>query len=131
MKTWLLDLIFVPLICATAYYLYCQGYGVSRSIAAVLFSFWPRQTSDKATLNSCSGWVRHVGRFRESRVYEFTLDTQLTKGTVEVTLLNRQKQLMLRLTQAHPAGRLELDKKARYYIRWEFSSATGTCELRW
>ncbi len=131
MNTWLLSLILVPLFCITMYYLYCQGYAISRSIAAILFYFRPGKTADKATLNSCSGWARHVGRFHESRVYEFTFDAQLTKGDVEVVLLNQRKQLMLRLTQAHPTGRLELDRKSRYYIRWEFKSATGTCELHW
>ena len=113
------------------FFLYRQGLMVSRSTRAILFAFWPGRYQDKAELDSCTGWVRHVGRFRESRTYEFTLDCQLSKGNVKVTLLDRKKQVLLLLHQGSPAGHIELDGKARYYLRWEFHSATGKCELRW
>ena len=91
--------VFVVLLCAGAiiYLLYCQGIAISKSIAAVLFVFRPGRNADKATLDSCSGWVKHVGRFHESRTYEFVFDAQLSKGNAEVILLDREKRQLIRL----------------------------------
>ena len=89
------------------------------------------KNADKATLDSCTGWVMHVGRFRESRTYEFFLDAQLSKGNVEVILLDRKKQPLMLLNPQAPTGKIELDVKNKYYLRWEFEGVTGKCELRW
>ena len=118
-------------ICAAIYLLYRQGYVVTKSIAAVLFMLRPGRNSDKATLNSCNGWVRHRVRFRESGVYSFTFDSQLTGGDAEVLLLDKNHRQLLRLNRYLSAGQTEIDKTARYYLRWEFKSATGKCELNW
>lgn len=123
-------LIPVAAICA-AYLLYRQGFGVTKCIAALLFVFRPEKNRDRFSLDSCSGWVRHAGRFRENRTYEFTLDCRLSKGDTEVLLLDRNKQELLRLNPASPSGSIELDGKSRYYLHWKFRRATGKCELRW
>lgn len=121
----------IPLIGALFYLLYRQGLMVTKSIAAVLFVFRPGKAGDSASLDSCSGWVRHMGRFRESGMYAFQLDCRLSKGSVEVVLLDRQKRELLRLSQGSPAGEIELSGNGRYFLRWEFHHATGNCELRW
>ena len=63
--------------------------------------------------------------------YEFTLEAQLSKGTVEVTLLDRKKRQLLKLAPASPTGKIEPDPKNRYYLRRDFHSATGKCRLDW
>lgn len=93
--------------------------------------FRPGKNGDRATLNACSGWVSHMGRFYESRTYEFVLDAQLSKGDVEVFLLDKEKRLLLKLSKQFPARTIDLDGKSRYYLRWEFRSASGKCELHW
>ena len=118
-------------ICALIYLLYIKGFAVSKRIRAIVFVFRPGKDADKATLNSCTGWVKHVGRFRENRIYEFTLDCQLSKGEAEVLILDRKKQQLLKLNRHFPVGRVELEEKSRYYLHWEFESATGKCELHW
>ena len=67
-------------------------------------------------MNACTGWVRHVSRFRESGIYEFRFDSQLSNGEAEVLLLDARKQELLRMTQLKPAGTLEVDGKSRYYL---------------
>ena len=129
MKWWPVFLILA--VCVGVYLLYSQGLAVSKSITAVLFAFRPGKEADKVTLDSCSGWVRHAARFRESRTYEFALDGRLARGDVDVALLDREKRLLLKLDRRRPAGRVELDGNSRYYLRWEFKSATGRCELHW
>ena len=87
---------------------------------------------DKARLDACTGWVRHMGRFYESRTYAFVFDAHLTKGDVEVLLLDKKKQTLLKLNRHFPSQTIDLDgRKSRYYLRWEFKSASGKCELRW
>lgn len=111
--------------------LYAQGIMVSKRIVAVLFVFRPGNGCEKAALDSCTGWVKHIGGFHESRIYEFSLDAQLSKGNAEVFLLDKKKQPLMQLNQQSPVGSVELDAKSRYYLRWEFQNATGKCELHW
>lgn len=121
----------IPLIVTLFFLLYREGLAVTKSIAAVLFVFRPGRQGDSVSLDSCTGWVRHMGRFRESRIYAFHLDCRLSKGSAAVTLLDRQKRELLRLSQDAPGGEIELSGTGRYYLRWEFQNATGNCELRW
>ena len=94
---------------------YFRSIAISKSIVAILFVFRPGRDADKATLDSCTGWVKHMGRFRESRTYEFTLDGQLSKGDVEVTLLDAKKEPLMKLNQQSPVGKIDLDAKNRYF----------------
>ena len=118
-------------ISAVIYILYCQGFAVLRRTAAIIIVFRHGKNADKATLDACTGWIKHVGRFHESKTYEFFLDAQLSKGNVEVILLDRKKQQLMKLNPQFPACKIELHARNRYYLRWEFKGVTGNCELRW
>lgn len=131
MEAWLFWMLFAPLFGVAMYLLYQRGYAVTKSIMALLFVFDPGKDADRVTVDSCTGWVSHGGQFRESRTYEFVLNARLTKGDVEVLLLNQKKQPLLRMNKWHPAASAEVDGSSRYFLRWEFSNATGECELRW
>ena len=110
---------------------YWGAIATTKCIRAILFVFLPGKNKDKLTLNTCTGWVKHMGRFYESKTYSFRFDAQLSKGTVEVFLLDKNKQPLLRLSQQTPSHTIHLDGKSRYYVQWEFKSASGKCELRW
>ncbi len=110
---------------------YFRSIAVSKSVVAIIFVFRPCRDADRVTLGSCTGWVKHMGRFSESRTYEFILDTQLSKGDAEVILLDAKKELLMKLNRQSPTSKIDLDAKKRYYLRWEFEGATGKCELRW
>lgn len=131
MNQWLYFAAFMALFCAIMYLLYCRGVAVSKCIRAILFVFRTGKDTDRVTLDSCTGWVRHVGRFHESRTYEFILDAHLSKGDAELCLLDKQKRQLLKLNRQFPAGRVELNGTSRYYLHWEFKNATGKCELHW
>ena len=131
MKTWLYPAVAILVFCMAVYWLYVQGIAVSKNIAAVLFVFRPGKNADRVTLNSCTGWVRHAGRFRESRIYEFTFTAQLSSGHAEAVLLDRAKQPLLTLDSRRPAGTVKLAGETRYYLHWNFTNASGTCGLRW
>ena len=129
MKPWLC--FFIVAACAGICFLYRQGIAASKQIQATLYIFQPGKGADRATLDSCTGWTRHVGRFHRSGTYKFILDSQLSKGDVDVVLLDREKQQILRLDRQSPAGSVEIDGENKYYLQWEFKNATGKCELHW
>lgn len=131
MPIYLILILSIPLTGTLFYLLYRQGFAVTKSIAAVLFVFRPGRQADHASLNSCTGWVRHVGPFRQSGTYMFCLDCRLSNGSAAVSLLDNQKRELLRLCRENPEGEIELKGSTRYYLRWDFQNATGTCELRW
>lgn len=124
-------LIFFLALGAVIYLLYRRGLAVTKCIAAVLFVFYPGREKDRAKLNSCNGWVRHVGRFRQGQTYEFSFGDQLSKGEAEVSLLDREKRPLLKLNRQSPTGTIKLGENGRYYLRWDFQNATGQCELSW
>ncbi len=131
MEMWTYTPILIAVFCVGIYLLYSQAIAVTKRIAAIVFMFWPGKDGDKATVDSCNGWVRHAARFHESRTYEFVLYAEVSKGDVEVFLLDAEMQPLLKLSQWRPAGRIALDGNSRYYLQWEFRSASGRCELRW
>ena len=124
-------LMFGALTGAAAYLLYCRGIAVTKSVAALLFVFRTGKDGDRAALDSCTGWVRHMGRFHQGQAYQFCFEAQLSKGEVEVSLLDRDKRPLLTLNRQSPTGTIKLEESGRYYLRWEFQNATGQCELNW
>ena len=67
-------------------------------------------------MDSCTDWVKYTGRFRESKIYEFFLDAQLSKENIEVILSDRQKQTLMNLNPQSPAGKIKLNVRNRYGI---------------
>ena len=57
---------FILLFCTVMYLLYIKGLAVSKSIQAILCVFRPGKDADRATLDSCTGWVRHVAESMET-----------------------------------------------------------------
>ncbi len=130
MNIFLFIAVFVAVV-AVIYILYCQGFAVLKRTAAIMMVFRHGKNADKAAFDSCTGWLKHAGRFHESKTYEFVLDIQLSKGDVEVILLDRKKRELMKLDQQSLTGKIDLDAGNKYYLRWEFKGATGKCELRW
>ncbi|MBM6885529.1 MULTISPECIES: hypothetical protein [Oscillospiraceae] len=111
---------------------YWGAIAATKCIKAILFAFLPGKHGDKATLDACTGWIRHMGRFYENRTYTFVLDARLTKGEAEVQLLDQEKQPLLKLSRQTPSQSIHLEgKTSRYYLHWAFQHASGKCELRW
>ena len=112
---------------------YCLGtIAVVKSIRAVVFTFRPGKSADHAAVDACTGWLRHMGRFYANRTYTFTPDAKQAKGDVEVLLLDKKKQPLMKLAPQNPTPTIALDgKTGRYDLRWNFKRASGSCELRW
>lgn len=131
MRTWLSDLVLGAAAVIVISLLYVRGMAVTKCITAILFSFRTGKRGDHATLNTCTGWVRHAARFSERRTYTFILDSRLSKGEAAVALLDKDKRELLRLNRSLTTASIELYPQEKYYLRWDFQHATGTCGLRW
>lgn len=125
----LLILLVLPVI---YYVLYINGYMISGSKSAKVFVGKNRGTNAFWTqFVECSGTLKKVAKFRKSKEYKFNLNASVADGSVSVELLNKEKQVVMRLTPEEPESSITVDKKQRYYMVYKFESATGTYELTW
>ena len=111
------------------YLLYINGWMVLSSKSAV--TFVGSRGGKSASFSGCNGSIRRIVRFSESRVYTFSLDCALTKGSMTATLLGPDKQELLCLSSDHPSAAVALEKKKRYTLVLRFQSATGRYGLHW
>lgn len=91
-----------------------------KCIAAAEFVFFRDKDTDRTSLSSCSGTVKHMCKLCEGEVYEYKLDSQLTSGSVELILTDRKKQQILKLDNNNTVGKAEIDRNNRYYLQWKF-----------
>lgn len=127
----LIPAVFAVLSGLFLYWMYRQGYALTKSLTALLFVLRRGKTADRVSLNSCTGWARHCFRVRGSGPCTFTLNCRLSKGEAAAVLLDGRGRELLRLSPGAASGQVTLDGSGPYFLRWEFRKATGTCELRW
>ena len=114
------------------YLLYSNGYMVVSKKRALMFVGSIRGLRNcKATFTSCNGHMRRVVRFRESRVYAFTLHTELTAGEMTMELLDSDKKVIMELNSEKQMGSVDINCKKRYYLVFRFQTASGSYEFQW
>lgn len=113
------------LILVFIYALYINGVGTAGSKRAVKYI----GSRNGAQFTLCSGTLRRVIRFSESRTYQFELDCFLSHGTMSVEILDSQKNPLLILSEKNKSGSVQLTKKTRYYLATRFQKATGEYTL--
>jgi len=114
---------------AVMYLLYINGWMVVNSKSAV--SFIGSRGGKAASFSGCNGSIRRIVRFSESRVYAFSLDSALTKGSMTAVLLDPNKQEILCLSADQPSMAVEIEAKKRYTLVLRFRTATGRYGLHW
>lgn len=134
MRTVIIVFAAVVLGCAIQYTLYINGYLIVKSIMALVFRgsarrWWKGRPA--ARVVACSGWVRKVIRFKESREYQFTFVSNVSKGSITTEVQNRKKETILKLDSENNHGFLAVDNRERYYLVVKFQKATGDFELTW
>lgn len=120
-------LIMVALV-VVFYVLYINGYMIVNAKRATLF--FGTNRGKAARFASCSGYIKRVIRFKESKDYQFTFETELEKGEVSVELWDGKKEKMLLLTNRGEAT-VTVESKKRYYLVLRFESATGSYNMEW
>ncbi len=123
----------VALLGAGMYGLYLNGYVAFQRKAALCFmgNICAGGNQCHAQFQSCSGFVQRVLRFRNQKMVSFSFDAEVSKGSVSVFVMDRNKQILLVLNSDCPTGSLPVNRKERYYLRITFEKADGACRLKW
>ena len=114
-------------IVSLVYFLYFNGFGEFGNKSALMYI----GSVSGARFTSCTGTIKRVLKFKESKVFTFILDLNLSKGKLVVELLDKDKCPVLTLSDSNPVGRIEVTAKQRYYLVFKYQSATGNYSLRW
>ena len=121
-------IIILFLIGVLSYFLYINGYMVVTSKRA--FMFLGSKRGKKAMFSSCTGYIKRVVKFKESKIYHVDFNVELEKGEVTLELLDVKKQLMLSLNGSE-ISKIEVKNGQRYYMVLRFKAATGSYEVSW
>ena len=122
------SLLLIPAAAAGMWLLYQNGLMVLNSKRAL--SFVGSDRGHRASFTACTGTVRRILRFSESKTLRVVFSPVLTKGSVTMELLNSQKQPLLLLDETHPTGSIAVEKGQRYQLVFHFQSATGEYSLQ-
>lgn len=121
-------IIILCLIGILSYFLYINGYMVVASKCA--FMFLGSKRGKKAMFSSCTGYIKRVVKFKESKIYHVDFNVELEKGEVTLELLDKKKQLIVSLN-GNESSKIEVESGERYYMILRFKSATGSYEVSW
>jgi len=122
-------LIIFLLVFALIYVLYMNGLIPITVKSAVMFIGGTR--CKKAIFTSCNGYIKRIVKLEGDRVYNFTLNSNLTAGTMSVELIDKNKQTVLQLNQMKNSERFITQKGMRYTLIIRFHSASGQYEMDW
>ncbi|MBQ8590253.1 MAG: hypothetical protein IJ486_07340 [Firmicutes bacterium] len=122
-------LLLIVIMVIIFYILYQNGYMVTKAIRSIKFIGTER--GKKASFKACTGTLKRIVRFRESRIYTFTLYTELEKGKVELYLLDSEKNEVLKLDQMITEEAVMLDGVEKYTMVIKLESASGYYEIEW
>ena len=108
--------------------LYFNGFLVLNSKRALTF-VGVRQGRE-ASFTACTGQIRRIVRFPESKCFQMTFTPQLTKGDVYVELLDHKQQILL-LDSSTQTGHVSAEKGRAYTLVIHFRAASGKYTLFW
>lgn len=131
MNNWILLVLFLIILYLVIYLLYYFGIAVLKIVAAAGFAFYRSKDSDKMSLSSCSGTVRHMCRLHGGKAYEFILNDQLSDGSAELILTDKNKHQLMILDRKNNFVKVNTEENNRYFLQWKFKKASGKCELHW
>ena len=80
--------------------------------------------------SSCTGYIKRVIKFKESKVYPVDFKLELEKGEVSLEILDAKKQSVLTLNDSQ-ISEIEVVGGQRYYMVLRFRSASGSYEVTW
>lgn len=122
------SLLLIPAAAAGMWLLYDRGLMVLNAKRAV--SFVGNDRGRRASFTACTGTIRRILRFSESKIVRVVFSPVLSRGSVALELLDSQKQPLLRLDEACPTGSVSVEKGKRYHLIFRFQSATGEYTLQ-
>ena len=125
----IMPIVLIIIIFTAVYFLYNNGIGGIN----MMFSLMNMTSMDakRSRFSHCSGYMKRVARFKEDRVYRFTLDLTLSKGDFWVELTDSHGNHVLKLDRNNKAASAEMSSNERYRLIYHFKSASGSYTLNW
>ena len=111
------------------YLLYSNGYLDMASKRAVMYVGSKRGKAAK--FSSCSGYTKRIIKVQGTKQYRFSLECNLTAGTILVEVLDASKKPILSLDETHRCAAVDMEKGQRYDLIVRFKSASGDFVLDW
>lgn len=105
------------------YLAYICGYVAVQAKRALLFAGSIR--GDRARFSGCTGFVRCRFPVAESRTHRFDFALELDNGDVWVELLNRDKNVLMRLDNQRRHAEVPLERGRAYHLVIRYQSASG------
>lgn len=130
------SIICIVLLTAAAalfYILYSNGYMPVKSMGALYFigSMGAGTSRCSASFKACTGQIKRVLRFRQSKTVSFTFKGNICKGDVNAFLLDRDHSAVLMLDNDCPGGTVQVLRGHWYYLLIRFNNAEGEYTLEW
>ena len=126
-------LLILAAVTAVIYILYINGFITVGNKKAMLLiiknSYFNKSCSAKFA--ACTGEIKRVVKFKESREYTFNYDCKLEKGEVRLTLADSKKRQIFTLTPENNTATVNAAAGERYYLKFEFYKAYGNYNLTW
>ena len=86
-------------------------------IADFFIGYIKRDGSVSLNFEGCKGKVSRIIRFKVSREYVFTYQSEVTEGVVTVKFLDKQKREILSCSTPDSQIKIKIDKKKAYRNR--------------
>lgn len=125
-------IILIAVFVAAYYLLYISGYLTLNMKSAIKFT-GSIKGADRcsAKFTSCDGTMKRVIRFPSDKAYSFNLDSRLTKGALNVELLNADKETVMVLNENSHSAVVNVQAGKRYYLVFKFDNTSGEYKLNW
>ncbi len=123
----------VATICGFIYILYINGYAVFSAKKALMFVGTMGYFTNRCKVRfyACTGFVKRVLKFKESREYEFRYDGKLKNGTAYIEVQDRNGKVLFTIDEGNKIVSYNFERKERYYLVMRFKNANGKHELTW
>lgn len=115
------------------YLLYLNGYIPVQLTRAWVFigSMGGGRKRCSASFQATTGTIQRIIRYKESKLVTFCFTGNITDGSVNAFVLDRNKQVLLTLNSASPTGKLQMEANQRYYLKIKFQQADGDYQIQW
>ena len=118
----------IPLIIASVYLLYINGFGTLSCKTALSFIGRNQRKNNvySASFTSCSGQVRRVIRVKTDGYYDFCGQPAVSKGFVSLELQDFHKNPLVILDMDKQRDKIYLQSGEKYYLAVNFHRASGS-----
>lgn len=90
---------------------------------------------NRARFSKCNGTFKRIIKLDEAKPYSFNLSfnlsCNLTDGSVEAVISDKDRKTLLSLDSQTPTGTINVKEKSKYTLTVKITKASGSYELDW